>query len=69
MTIENVKAFVNECIKNLAFCEYVTEMQTLRDKAFGVCDFAVRFCNADFETVHKIWLEASDKFDWAIYYT
>lgn len=68
MTIENVKAFVDECVKNLAFCDYAYEMQTLRDKAFGVCDFAVRFCNADFETVHKIWLEASDKFDWAIYH-
>ena len=70
MTIENVKAFVEECVKNLEFCNYVYEIETLRDKAFGVCDFAVRFCDADLETMHKIykiWQNASDKFDWAIY--
>lgn len=70
MTIENVKAFVDECVKNLEHCEHIYEMQTLRDKAFGVCDFAVRFCDADLETMHKIreiWLKASAMFDWALY--
>lgn len=67
MTIESVKAFVDECVKNLAFCENAYEMQTLRDKAFGVCDFAVWFCDLNPEAIKKIWQDASAKFDWAIY--
>ena len=65
--LKSVKAFVEECVKNLEFCDHIYEMQTLRDKAFGVCDFAVRFCDADAGEIHEIWLKASTAFDWAIY--
>lgn len=62
MTIENVKAFVDECVNNLVHCEYPYEVKTLRDKAFGVCDFATRFCNLDSAEIAKIYQEANNHF-------